>query len=328
MLHRLLRLPTPTFPADLITGNTHIDSHLRALDAALIGAAGVRRETLFDARDVLLTMRDRALDAGADEISAIRNAIAMHGSIETIAQEQRALRASKFFRTGLMAGLVMSTAMLLLILVTHGWDQTPWVVRVGAALAQGVLFGGLMGYCDAYLIGRQPPRQAETNVPGSFDVYYTASSRYTAYLLIAGALAYGVFVVAGALGIGPYQSSPVALYLFSAYLVQRLAFAGLRTLRCRIQVSETALTVDGLFGRQVIPRAAIVNTGRAGILMQLALSGLGLAHYVSWRGNDHRLRRTHLFFPGRDLINRDRLQAWLETAARNHGVEREGLHRV
>ena len=170
-----LRFPTPGFPADLATGDARIDAHLVALDAALVGAAAVRRQTVIEARDFLLEARDHARDAGRDEAIAVNEAIAALGPIEAIAREQRAGRAALFRRAVLGMGLGYATLMLLSLLRT-GLAAADWLPLAGAFAAHAGFFGVPMGYLVAYVFKRAEPSAKDAPGPGAFLVHFAPTS--------------------------------------------------------------------------------------------------------------------------------------------------------
>lgn len=314
MLHRLLRLPSPAFPADLASGNAAIDAHLRALDAALAGAAAVRRQTVMEARDFLLDMREHAREAGRDDATATADAIEALGPIEAIAREQRATRAAMFRRFSLGMGLAYATLMLLFAVLQSGPAEARWGILAVIFVLQALLFGLPMGYLGAYVFKRAEPLKNDTTASG-FLVHFTPVAIGLSWGIAAFFTLTNSVIVAGMAGIGPMADwQPLSLTML-ILMGLRLVIGALRAARFRALAEDDALTIDGLFGRTRIPRASITGTARASGAMQLVIPAMGLSHWIEWRDTGGRTRRTYVSI-ATDLVHGDRLVAWLEAAAR------------
>ncbi|MBL8262328.1 MAG: hypothetical protein JNM58_07880 [Xanthomonadaceae bacterium] len=314
MSFSLLRFPSSGFPADLATGDTRIDAHLIALDAALVGAASVRRQTVLEARDFLLEMRDHACDAGRDHAVAVDDAIAALGPIEAIAREQRASRLAIFHRTMLGMGLGYATLMLLFSLLRTGLAAAEWLPLAGTFAAHTGFFGVPMGYLVAYVFKRAEPAAKDAPMPGGFLVHYAPTSIKLSWGL---ALAFGLsalLLIAGLAGIGLFSTWAPAATIGLLLLNLRLIVGALRAARFRARVDDDSLRIDGLFGHAHIPRAAITGAARASLPMQLLIPALGLSHWIEWQDADGRARRTCVSI-SQELVHGDRLVAWLEAAA-------------
>ncbi|MFD0724194.1 hypothetical protein [Lysobacter brunescens] len=308
------RFPTPGFPTDLATGDARIDAHLVALDAALVGAAAVRRQTVMEARDFLLEARDHARDAGRDEATAVDEAIAGLGPIEAIAREQRAGRLAIFHRMMLGMGLGYATLMLLLSLLRTGLAAAEWLPLAGAFAAHAGFFGVPMGYLVAYVFKRAEPSAKDVPRPGSFLVHFAPTSITLSWGL---AVLFGLsaaLLVAGLAGVGLFATWAPAATIGLLLLNLRLIVGALRAARFRARVDAEALQIDGLFGQARIPRAAITGTARASIPMQLLIPAMGLSHWIEWQDTGGRARRTYVSI-AQDMVHGDRLIAWLESAA-------------
>lgn len=314
MLDRLLRLPSPAFPADLATGDAAIDAHLRTLDAALAGAAAVRRQTVMEARDFLLDMREHARAAGRDDAAASREAIAALGPIEAIALEQRATRARMFRRFALGMGLGYAALMMSVEVLRAGPAEAEWGLLSLVFVVQALLFGLPMGYMAAYIFKRAEPLKHDVTASG-FLVHFTPNAIRMSWGLAAFFALCGVAFVAGFAGIGLYGDwGPLALTMLMLVNL-RVVIGALRAARFRALAEDDAVSIEGLFGRTRIPRASITGTARASWAMQLVIPAMGLSHWIAWRDTDGRTRRTYVSIAP-DLVHGDRLVAWLESAAR------------
>jgi hypothetical protein len=308
------RFPTPGFPTDLATGDARIDAHLVALDAALVGAAAVRRQTVMEARDFLLEARDHARSAGRDDDAAVADAIAALGPIEAIAREQRASRLAMFRRGAIGMGLVYAGLMLVFSLLRTGLTGADWVPLAGLFVAQAALFGIPMGYLAAYVFKRAEPTVKDAPGPGAFLVHFAPTSITLSWGL---AVAFGLsalLLIAGLAGVGLFSTWAPAATIGLLLLNLRLIVGALRAARFRARVDDETLRIDGLFGHARIPRAAITGTARASIPMQLLIPAMGLSHWIEWQDTDSRARRTYVSI-AQDLVHGDRLIAWLESAA-------------
>ena len=310
-----LRFPTPGFPADLATGDARIDAHLVALDAALVGAAAVRRQTVMEARDFLLEARDHARDAGRDEAIAVNEAIAALGPIEAIAREQRAGRAALFRRAVLGMGLGYATLMLLLSLLRTGLAAADWLPLAGTFAAHAGFFGVPMGYLVAYVFKRAEPSAKDAPGPGGFLVHFAPTSVALSWGLAAAFGISAAALIAGLAGVGLFAAWTPAPTIALLLLNLRLIVGALRAARFRARVDAETLRIDGLFGHAHIPRAAVTGTARASMPMQLLIPALGLSHWIEWQDDSGRARRTCVSI-AQDLVHGDRLIAWLESAAR------------
>ncbi len=312
---RSLRFPTPGFPTDLATGDARIDAHLVALDAALVGAAAVRRQTVMEARDFLLEARDHARDAGRDDAAAVEDAIAALGPIEAIAREQRAGRLALFRRAMLGMGLGYAGLMLLFSLLRTGLAGADWIALAGAFAVHAGLFGITMGYLVAYVFKRAEPSAKDAPAAGTFLVHFAPTSITLSWGL---AVAFGLsaaLLIAGLAGVGLFSTWAPAATIGLLLLNLRLIVGALRAARFRARVDDESLRIDGLFGHARIPRAAITGTSRASIPMQLLIPAMGLSHWIEWQDAEGRTRRTCVSI-SQELVHGDRLIAWLESAAR------------
>lgn len=320
MFASLLRLPTPALPTDLLTGIPRLDSHLRALDAALAGAASVRRHTVMEARDFLLEAHDHARADGLAGDAAANRAIEALGEISAIAAEQRARLASLFWKAGLAMGVAYATLMLGLSLLSGGASASLTTVALVFVL-QALFFGGVMGYFSAYVFQRAEPQAADSDGPGHFRVAYTLTGIRLSYALVIAFTLSAAIVGAGLVGIGPFASaSPwwmVALLLVNL----RVVLTALRGAWFRAEVRGDTLSLDGLGGRVAIARSAITGVRRDPPLMQLLIPGFGLSWSITWQGEHGRVRRTRVSLSN-DLVHGDRLLAWLEDATRANAPRR------
>lgn len=319
MLAKLLRLPSPAMSPDLITGDARIDACLRTLDAALLGAASVRRHTVMEARDFLLESRDHARRVGLDADAAADRAIESLGDIRAIASEQRARLSRLFWRTGPALGLAYATLMLGLSLLDGRRDPDLATLAVVFAL-QALSFGGVMGYLVAYVFKRAEPRASDSEGPDHFRVAYTPTGIGTSWVLAAAFALMMAIIAAGFFGIGPFAGSSPWLIVALLLVDLRVTLAALRAAVFRAETRGDSIAIHGLAGPTTIARAAIARLRRDPPLMQLLVPGLGVSWCVVWRGEDGGLRRTRVSINS-ELVHGDRLLAWLEDAARDNAAQ-------
>lgn len=309
MTTSLLRLPSPRFPADLATGDARIDGYLVRLDAALTGSAAVRRQTLLEARDFLLEAGAGASDA------ALRSAIDAFGPVEQIAGEQRRERRRLLFSTAWRTGLGFATLMLAMNLIDKGIGATHWSILAGVFLFSAVFFGGCMGYFAAYLMPKSMPAAADAPSPGHFVVRYPVKSRRISMALLAGMGLLQVLLAAGLANMGPSADTPPALIVFLLTLNLKTLLAAMTSLKFGATVDAATITLDGLGGRTTVRRDRVVSFDAPGALTQLLWPGFGRARRLVWRDDADTLRR-RLLPENSELIQGDRLIAWLEDAAK------------
>jgi hypothetical protein len=318
-----MRLSKTSLPARLATGDARLDAHLAALDAALTGFPAVRRETVLEAREFLLDARDHAREAGLDDEAAAKEAIAQLGPIEDIAREQRAARGAIFRRFSFIMGLSFAGMMLLMSLLRTGWAAADGLALAGTFAFQAGFFGITMGYLVAYVVPRAQPAVEDAPAPGSFRVHFGPASVAAAWAIAAVFGLGGVLHAAALAGHGPFASWSPALGVILLLMCLRVTLGALRAARFRALADDQALHIDGLFGRARIARSAITGTELAARPMQLLLPAMGPSHWIHWRDEGGRARRTSVAVAG-ELVHGDRLIAWLEAAARANALSPAG----
>jgi uncharacterized Tic20 family protein len=299
---------------DLVTGDARIDACLRALDAALAGAASVRRQTVMEARDFLLESRDHARAEGLDANAAADRAIETLGDIRAIASEQRSRLSRLFRRTGLALGVTYATLMLGFSLLQGRPDPGLATLAVVFVL-QALFFGGVMGYLAAYVFKRAEPKASDSEGPDHFRVAYTLTGIRISWALVLAFALMMVIIAAGLFGAGPFAASSPWWILALLLVDLRVILGALRAAWFRAEAKGESIVIEGLGGRTTIARAAIARLHRDPPPMQLLVPGLGLSWCITWQGEDGRTRRTRISI-NQDLVHGDRLLAWLEDAAR------------
>ena len=314
MLHTLLRLPSPGLPKDMLTGDMRVDAYLETLDQTLVGASSVRRQTLIEAKDYLLEALEGARNDGTDEGIALRRAIEDFGQAEDIGREQRRVRAAMFWRIAWPTGLAFATLMLLFSLLgvsvpTHSWQKLAAVF-----VFQAVFFGLWMGFFGAYLLAQPMPTRQDICGSGGFAAHYTQLGIRMAWMLVLGFGAMQVMLVAGLVGKGPMENWPPAGTLLLLLINMKTILAAIDALMFDAKVDADTLRLSGLGGRATIKRGQIVSVTVPGMLFQLIWPLNPKTHRLSWRDDAGRLQRRHVSF-NRDLVQGDRLLAWIEDAA-------------
>ena len=276
--------------------------------------------TVMEARDFLLEARDHARAEGLTAEAAADQAIEALGEISAIASEQRARLASLFWKAGLAMGVAYATLMLGFSLLGGGANSSPATLAIVFAL-QALFFGGVMGYCTAYVFQRAEPRAADSDGPGHFRVAYTLTGIRISYALVVAFTFSAAIVSAGFFGVGPFAASS-PWWMAALLLVNlRVVLTALRGAWFRGEVRGDTLTLDGLGGRTTIPRGAITAVRRDPGLMQLLIPGFGLSWCITWQGEEGRARSTRVSISA-DLVHGDRLLAWLEDATRANAPRR------
>ncbi len=323
MLRSLLRYPSPGLPNDLRTGHAEIDALLTKLDAALIGSAKVRRQTVIEVRDDLLESLQRARDAGGDERAAVDDAVSALGSIDTIASEQRAARAALFRKVSFGSGL--ASAILMLGLQLTMWSEhsnTRWPILVGMFVLYALFMGLLMGYFAAYVIGKAEPSRKDSAEGGAFLVYYSASMQAVWWLLAANC-AWMVFAM-GLLGIFwtsiVTTMSPLYLPLLMLLCI-KIVITAVAAALFRARVDTETISLQGLFGTRCIARNQIQSVQVMGLGFRLLWPDFGQTHRIVWQDESGVGRTSHISIT-QEMIHGDRMLAWLETAAAAHGTVR------
>lgn len=309
-----LRLASSDLRDDLATGDERIDSYLLALDRALAGVAGVRRPTVLEVREFLLMERDRALAVGGDTQAAVTDAIAILGTVEELAREQRATLRARYLRTVAIMGLSFSVMMLLVSLQQTGLPGADWTTLAGSFVRDGMIAGIVAGYLFTYVLkSAEPPATDETD-SGEFHVYFGPTSVVASWALVVAFGLSTVLLVASLVGAGPFVSMSPVMAAAMLLLCLRLTLGGLRAARFKARVDAKLLRIEGLFGSVRIARTAITGTGRATGLLQVLIPGAGLSHWIQWRDERGSTQRTYVSI-SKELVQGDRLIAWLESAA-------------
>lgn len=308
----LLRLPSPAFPADLRTGDVRIDAYLESLDRALVGAAGIRRVTLLEARDELLSTQGDAGDG--DTAVALKAAIAALGPADAIAREQHAARAGLLWRIGVPLGLVFACVMLVFDLLGLDGGTVAWKDAALKFVLNAVLFGTGMGYAFAYLIPKSLPSHRDGATADGFEVYFPGSSRAICVGLLLGAGMGVVAAVADLTGKLPLQLWSPLVGLMMAAICLRMTTIAVVALCTRIRVDGNQLTIDRFGSQETIPQAGVLAVTVPNPLFQLTWPMFGRIHRILWRDEVGRVRRTHVSI-SIDLVHGDRLIAWLGRGA-------------
>ncbi|QOC22390.1 hypothetical protein IC757_15485 [Wenzhouxiangella sp. AB-CW3] len=317
MISRLLRLPSPSFPSDMSTGDPCIDDTLRRLDAALVGAASVRRLTLLEVRDHLLEARDRHVQSGASPAEAARLATSEVGDLEATAAHQRRERAAVFCKSALILGAVFATLMLIFYLLAAKLTETGTLDILVTLAAMGVVYGLIMGAWFAYGFAQSMPTAGD-DVGHGFTVYTPRSSLWAGVILLVAMTAIFLLCALGLAGVGVLAGQPVSASLFLMLLAAYM-IAGVPTTLVRIEVSQHDMDIRGLFSRQCIQLERIRAFRPVATWKRILLPGLGMPYRMDWEGEGGNLMSRRLWLNG-EMVNADRLQATVESAADAHSV--------
>jgi hypothetical protein len=320
MLHTLLRLPSPGFPEDMRTGDARVDAYLETLDQSLVGASAVRRHTLLEAKDYLAEALERARIDGTDQDIALRGAIEDFGQAEHIGREQRRERAAMFWRIAWPTGLGFATLMLLFSLLGVGATVMRWQMLASVFVFAAVSFGLSMGFFGAYLVAQPIPTRQDLSGPAGFTVHYPRLSIRMAWVLVLGFGAMQVMLAAGLVGKGPMGDWPAAGSLLLLLINVKTILAAIDALLFDAKVDADTLRLAGLGGRATIKRGQIVSVTVPGIPFQLIWPLYPKMHRLSWRDDAGKIHRRHVSF-NRELVQADRLLAWIEDAASENAAD-------
>ncbi len=318
MLHRLLRLPSPGFPEDMRTGDTRIDAYLEKLDSALAGSAGVRRHTLFEARDYLSEALERAGTNDADENAALCAAIDEFGQAEQVGGEQRRTCAAKFRGLAWRMGLFFATFMLIFSLLGLN-APTTWQLQAFIFIFNAVFYGSSMAFLMVYMLPKPMPTPQDTTAPGSFSAQYTRLGIRMAWGIVIVFGAMQIPMAWGLFGRGLFSDWPLSVLILLLVLNVKTILAAIDALFFRATVEADTLHLGGLGGRARIKRGQVVSIVAPRLLFQLFWPMYGSIRCLTWRDDAGTIRRRHVSL-NRDLVHGDRLMAWLESAARENVV--------
>lgn len=322
MLDTLLRLPSPRFPADMRIGDARVDGYLETLDSALTGSAGVRRHTLFEARDYLSEALKRARATDADEDAALRAAIKEFGQAEHVGREQRRTCAASFRAMACWMGVFFATFML--ILSVSGLDNptTTWRMQTFAFVFNAVFFGSSTAFFMVYVFPKPMPTPQDAAGPESFSVHGTRLTIRMAWGLAIVIGTMQMLIVWGLTGRGFFSDWPLSVLILMLLSNVVTILLMLEALFFRAAVQADTLHLRGIGGRAAIKRGQIVSVVAPRLLLQLSSPTNTHLRRLTWRDDAGRIRRRYISL-GHDLVHGDRLMAWLEAAARQNASPAE-----
>lgn len=314
MLQTLLRLPSPGFPMDMLSGDPRVDAYLETLDSALAGSAAVRRRTLLEARDYLMEALERARTERMNENAALSDAIDDFGQAEHIGREQRRERAVLFRKLAWRTGLAFATVMLAFSLLGLGALAMTWRMLTFAFVFNAVCFGTFMAFFFVYLFPQPMPTPADASGPGRFAVHYPRMSIRMAWGLVIVFGTMQIVLAFGLIGRGLFSDWPMSVVILMMMLNVKTVLAAIDALFFQAKVEADTLHLGGLGGRANIKRGQIVSVVKPGLMFQLLWPIYSEIRRLTWRDDAGKTHRRHLSL-NRELIHGDRLMAWLEGAA-------------
>lgn len=146
LLRLLLRLPSPGFSRNGMTGDSELDAFLRELDRHLVGSSWIRRPYLLEAADHLLQSQKKHAASDTPSRSAASRAIEGFGKPARWAADQRRSRRRIFLATAATAWLIFGGLLALFLLAIALPNLRLWI-------AITLPFGVLMGHFHGYLAG-------------------------------------------------------------------------------------------------------------------------------------------------------------------------------
>ena len=319
MLHTLLRLPSPRFPADMRTGDARVDRYLETLDSALAGSASVRKQTLFEARDYLTEALERARASNTDENAALRSAIEEFGQAEQIAGEQRRTCAAKFRTMVWWMGLPFAAMMLVLSLLGVPGGASSWSTLAINFVFDAVFIGVWIAYFMVYMVPNALPTLQDTVGQKGFSVHCTVLTVRLAWGLMIVIGTMQVLLAGGMIGRGFFSGWPLSIMILMLVSNVAILLVMSEALLFRATVQADALRLRGLGGRVEIKRRQIVSVDRPRLVSQLSSPTNAHLHCLVWRDDAGKTRSRYVSL-GHGLVHGDRLMAWLEGAARENAA--------
>jgi hypothetical protein len=323
-----MTMPDPTglktrLPTELLTGDARIDDHLDQLDRALVGTARVRRPVVQELRDFLLDAKDAALRDGRDADAAVDDAISAAGTVDEIAGDQRAAKRREFLRivrlTGLPWGLWMTVFMGIYFWSEFGRLSISQIgVLIAGMSIAGLLFGALMGAL-VYIAVPGTVSLPSTRPDSEFVVELSRPGRRWLYALTVFATLLIGLPAASLTGYG--FDWPAALSTLLLLMNVPMVIFIVRYRWFRATVAGDRLRMVGVSGGIEISRGEILGLERPTMLRRwLNMAPAGDACDLVWRGEDGRTRRRVLPLTP-DMIDSDRLRAWIEAALPDPAVK-------
>ncbi len=313
MLHTLLRLPSPRFPADMRTGDARVDRYLETLDSALAGSASVRKQTLFEARDYLTEALERARATGKDESAALRAAIEAFGQAELVGAEQRRTHAASFRALAWRMGLLFATVMLIFSLLGLN-KAAAWQSEALVFVFNAVFFGSWTAFLLIYVLPKPMPMPQDAPGPGRFTVHYPRLSIRMGWGLVIVVGAMQIMLAFGLIGRGYFSDWPLSVVILMMVLNVKTILAAIDAVFFQARVEADTLHLGGLGGRASIKCGHIVSVVRPSLLFQVLWPTYADIRRITWCDDEGRTHRRHVSF-NPDLVNGDRLMAWLESAS-------------
>lgn len=310
----ILERQSASLPPDIRSGDPAIDAYLAQINAHLIGTAGVRRATLAEARDFVLD----ASVGTADRDAGIRAALQEFGSPREIGAAQRRERHAMFLKVALMTGPAFALLMLVASLLGLPSPDDNWRMLAIVFVLNLLAFGSAMGAIFAYVIGgAAATAPGATAVGDGFVVAYRKSSRVLCWILISVFGAMQLLLLLRLFGVDPtglFQSWPWPLVVFLLVINLKNVVAPLHALAFGAQASPAGLAVHRLSGPLHLQRRQIATIVKPGYVRQLFSTFYGQQCRIGWRDDAGDLHHFTLSLT-HDVINGDRLLAWLEAAA-------------
>lgn len=308
-----------SLPADLCTGVPAIDRYLEQINARLTGSATIRRATLSEARDFILDAT-----AGTDDReAAIGAAIDEFGSPQAIGASQRRERRLIFLKLALATGPAF--AVLMLVAGSLGLPSVGerWGLHAGIFVFNMLAFGVSMGAVFAYVIGVSRPAPAAFDAAAGEDgflVAYRKSSHSLCWVLLIVFGTLQIFLLLALADVDPtgfFTAWPWPLTAFMLVLGIKNAGAPLHALQFRARVARDMLVVHRMGAPLQLRRNQVVSVATPGFLRQFFSTRYGNQRRIGWRAEDDSVRVFTLSLTF-DVVNGDRLLAWLESAAQEN----------
>lgn len=302
MIRTLLRLPSPNFEQDLLTGAPPIDAYLQQLDAGLIGAKSVRRLTLLDARDFLLEASEQAASDSRDQ--AIKEAIAAFGDPATIARRQRADRGRVCRRWAAVYVLLFLAMIALLAVFDSDVRELGWVWLAIAGLLTGLWAGAWTALSLAPAI----PTNKAADAEGFVVAFQPWLRTYTllVWFPFIGVAVLGTFFVTGIV------SKSGLLLLFFGPVGLAL---GLGIVTFQVEVNGHQLRIHRWQGSYDLRLDQIISFERLPWRYWLVTVLPGWPYRLRWFDDSCRTRQVILSLDMDRLQNADRLESVLALAA-------------
>ncbi|PJK13626.1 hypothetical protein CO614_00605 [Lysobacteraceae bacterium NML120232] len=299
-----------------------IDQYLQQINQHLIGSRAVRSHTLNEARDFLLDVAASARPE--DKAAALAEAMQEYGSPGHIGKEQRKERHQICIKIALLSGPIFAVLMLLTMLLQAGVAQmlSAWQTWLLVFFTNMLLFGLGMGASFAYLIAFPATPSQAGHTPAAdnrFEMICRPVSRKISWMMLAVFVPFEILLLLALFGIDlipglEFSRLRLPAVLLLAFINFKNITASLNALWFKAYVEHDILHVQRLGRSWQLRRQDILAVTRPSLLRQFFSIQFGQQQQITWQTATGQKQQLTLSISA-DVINGDRLVAWLESAA-------------